>query len=345
MKGNAMKKLILTAALAACATAANADEMPGLSQMTIEAPHHGRPMDAVIWYPASGGKPTVFGENPVFEGAPALEDAKIGSGRHPVVLLSHGLGGNIRTLGWLAAGLAKHGAVVIAVNHPNSTTRDFDLLKGLDHWTRAQDLTAALESISSNSAFAGNIDTARVYAAGFSYGGWTALSLGGLRGNLGAYAKHCTKEGAASTHCRDIAKGGVDLNSLDAARWNASYKDIRVKAVAVIDPALTWGLGVAETKDISSNVLLIGLGAGKDRLFATDFSATGSGFEKKAGDAKVRNVAPASHFAALSVCKPDGEAILAEEKDDPVCTDAKGADRKAVHEEIIAGMAAHFGLE
>ncbi len=340
-----MKKLLLAAALTVLPSIAFAADMTGLKLMPVAATHHAKPIEAAVWYPGSGGKSLLFGENPVFQGIAVQEGADVASGRYPVVLLSHGLGGNYRTLGWLGAGLAEHGAIVIAVNHPNSTTRDFDLKSGLDHGTRVQDLEAALASVSSTPAFADHIDQSRIYAAGFSYGGWTALSMGGLRGNLAAYAKHCEESGTTSTHCNDIKKGGVDLRSLDAARWNASYKDMRIRAVAAIDPALTWGLDKTETQDLVKNVLLIGLGEGGDRLFETNFGASGSGFEQKVAGMKVKTVAPATHFSALLVCKPAGEAILAIEKDDPVCTDPKGTDRKSVHDKIISEVAKYFSLD
>jgi predicted dienelactone hydrolase len=340
-----MKTFILATALAVFSSLAYAEDMTGLTLMPVTATHHAKPIETAVWYPGSGGKSVSFGENPVFQGVAVQEGAEVTQGRYPIVLLSHGLGGNYRTLGWLGAGLAEHGAIVIAVNHPNSTTRDFDLKTGLDHRTRVQDLEAALANVSSNPAFADHIDPSRIYAAGFSYGGWTALSMGGLRGNLNAYATHCEGAGAASTHCNDINKGGVDLRTLDATRWNASYKDVRIRAVAAIDPALTWGLEKSETQDLVKDILLIGLGEGKDRLQATNFSASGSGFEQKIEGLKVKTIAPASHFSALLVCKPAGEAILAIEKDDPVCTDPKGTDRKSVHDTIIAEVAKHFGLD
>ena len=92
-------------------------------------------------------------------------------------------------------------------------------------------------------------------------------------------------------------------------------------------------------------LLLIGLGTGEDRLYATDTSAEGSGFEALVPDAKVKLLAPANHFTAMPLCKPEGEALLAEEKDDPVCTDPAGGNRQAVHDEIIALIASHFGLK
>ena len=100
-----------------------------------------------------------------------------------------------------------------------------------------------------------------------------------------------------------------------------------------------------EAQDLVKDVLLIGLGEGGDRLYATNFSASGSGFEQKVEGVKVKTIAPATHFSALLVCKPAGEAILAIEKDDPVCSDPKGTDRKTVHDTIIAEVAKHFSLD
>jgi predicted dienelactone hydrolase len=346
-----MKKIMIVAtltmlpSLAMLPGLAFAETIVGLTQMPIVAKHRANPIDTAIWYPGSGGTSISFGENPVFEGTAVNENASVEASKFPVILMSHGLGGNYRTLGWLSAGLAQHGAIVIAVNHPDSTTGDVDLRKALDYGSRVDDLEAALASIASDPAFANHIDLSRIYAAGFSFGGWTALSMGGLRGNLEAYAKHCATAGTASTHCNDMKKGGIDLPGLDATLWNASYKDMRIQAVAAIDPAFTWGLEKDEAKDLAKNVLLIGLGEGEDRLYETDLSPRGSGFAGKVSGMSVTTIAPASHFTALLVCKPAGEPILAEEHDDPVCTDPKGTNRKVVHDKIINEMAKHFDLK
>ncbi len=107
--------------------------------------------------------------------------------------------------------------------------------------------------------------------------------------------------------------------------------------MAAIDPGLTWELDKADVSGADpEKLLLIGLGTGEDRLYATDTSARGSGFEALVPGARVELLAPANHFTAMPVCKPQGEAILAGEKDDPVCTDPAGGDRQAIHDRIIA---------
>lgn len=320
-----------------------ADPVPvGIADLPVPAPHHAATLDAVVWYPAFPGAPGApaeeWGANPVFHGHPVHRDAPPAAAPGaPVALLSHGLGGNLRGLGWLAHALAGRGAVVVALDHPGSTTRDMDPGRGLDHGTRARDLSAALDALAADPRFARA--TGPVTAAGFSFGGWTALSLAGMRGSLAGYADHCDAVGARSAHCADIAGWGVDLRALDAARWDASYADRRIERVVAIDPGPIWGLRRGAARDVDAAVLLIGLGAGADRHFATDMDL--SGLAALLPDATRAQVAPARHWSALPACRPGGAAIVAEETDLPICADPPGADRGAIHAEIAALVAHH----
>lgn len=45
----------------------------------------------------------------------------------------------------------------------------------LDHWTRVADLSLALDMILADPELVDRIDPDRIMAAGFSFGGWTAL--------------------------------------------------------------------------------------------------------------------------------------------------------------------------
>lgn len=337
-----MKPLFLGLCLSLMPAALSA-EVAGVQEGTIPAPHHGREMEFAVWYPAVAGSATApFAGNPVFQPVTVAPDAEAVPGRYPLVLLSHGLGGHYRSLGWLAVALAERGAVVLAVNHPESTVFDFDMQAGLRHWTRAEDLRLALDHVLADARFGPLVDEGRIAAAGFSYGGWTALTLGGVRGNLAGYRAHCAE--APTGHCRDIAARGGDLGRLDAAMWDADLADARVDAVVAIDPGLIWGLEPPDVAGLAVPTLLVQLGAGADRLDSTDISSAGSGFAALLPEARVVEVAPAYHFSALPLCTEKGAMILAEEKDDPVCTDPAGADRAAIHDAVIAAVAGHLGL-
>lgn len=304
---------------------------------------HARPLTGGIWYPAAdGGATTLLFDSPVFQGVPVQREAAVRPGRWPLVLLSHGVGGHWRSLGWLGAGLAQQGALVVGVNHPGSTFGDYDMRRSLDHGSRVNDLRVTLDAVLADANLGPRIDRERIYVAGFSLGGWTALSMAGLRGDLQAYARYCAESG--HRHCSDIARAGIDLTRLNAAIWDRSYRDKRVKAVAAIDPALHQGLRAAHAQDMAGKLLLIGLGEGANRLPDTDFSAPGTTLTAILPQARVEVLAPAFHFSALPVCKPAGPALLAEDKDDPVCTDPPGTDRPALHTRIIRLIGHHFGL-
>ena len=293
--------------------------------------------------PSEGdGRAFEFADSAVFHGVTVVEEATIQDGVHPVVLLSHGMGGNIRSLAWLAADLAEQGAIVITVNHPNSTWGDFDMALGLRHWTRVQDLSLALDTLLDHPKFVGHIDENRVMAGGFSYGGWTALSMAGVLGDHAGYSAHCATYGEVSSHCAGLIQAGITLADVDEGSWNASYRDARITHAIAIDPGLIWGLDSAATADVIDNIHLIGLGSSEDRLLAVDFEKSGFGALLPA--AQIDIIAPAMHFTALPLCKPMAAAILVEEQDDPVCSDPEGTDREAVHKTIARYILNDLGL-
>ncbi len=337
-----MKTPIL-AALIALAPASLSAQSAGLREGTLHTPHHDRDMAYALWYPAGEGETVPFGGNPVFQPVEVAPDAAPAAGRHPVVVLSHGLGGHYRALGWLAAGLAQAGAVVVTVNHPNSTTLDFDMQAGLAHWTRVQDLSLALDHLLADPQLGTRVDPADVSAVGFSYGGWTALSMAGLRGNLAGYIRHC--ETAPTRHCDDIARASADLGALKATRWDGDHADPRIGRVVAIDPGLTFGLRAEDAAALAAPSLMIQLGAGADRLDATDISPDGSDLAALLPDAELLEIAPASHFSAMPPCTEIGALILEEDGDDPVCTDPPGADRASVHARILDAVTAHLELQ
>ncbi|MEL7091471.1 MAG: hypothetical protein AAFN94_07030 [Pseudomonadota bacterium] len=336
-----MKMTLLACSLALLSAAASANEA-GLKLADMAMPHHDAKARVAIWYPSGGGGTVErYAANPVFAGVDVSRDPQIKAGVHPVVLFSHGMGGTDRAQAWLGKGLAERGAVAIMVNHPNSTAGDFDMATGVQHWTRAQDLTVALDQVAADPDFAAHLDTAQVMATGFSYGGWTALSLGGMTGNRDGLVNAC-HENADMAACDLLLSDRVSLQTQDIDAWNASYRDARVTQVVAIDPGFVWGLDPSDTAGLVADTILIGLGDAETRMLATDFDR--SGLAAMLPQARFEQIAPALHFTAMPICTPRGQAILQEENDDPVCTDPPGTDRAAVHAHIIETIAAALNL-
>ena len=115
-----------------------------------------RPLPTTVWYPA------------------AL------TGRHPVVLFSHGLGGLPQHFAPLAASWAEAGYVVVAPAYPHTNAgvrvdRD-DIRHQPADAERVLDRIAALDRTPGD-VFAGHLATDRLAAVGFSAGGTTTLGL------------------------------------------------------------------------------------------------------------------------------------------------------------------------
>lgn len=338
-------KLILSATALSlyslAASGAYADYSAGLRLTQIAMPHHGASTRVAIWYPTTSTKrQSKYASNPVFKGIDVREDTPVSAGRYPVVMFSHGLGGTDRSQAWLGAALAERGVVTVVVNHLNSTWGHFDMSKGVAHWTRAKDMSVALDTVLEMPEFSDTLDMSRVMAAGFSYGGWTAMSLGGAKGNHAGIVKACTNMPEMEA-CGMLLSDEVKMQDIDPELWNSSYQDERMTHVVAIDPGFVWGLEETDVADLLPSTLIIGLGSGKDRMIATDFDR--SGLTDHLKDQRVERFDPAHHFTAMPICTPAGAAILKEEKDDPVCTDPAGTDRAEVHARLVDLIAKELG--
>jgi predicted dienelactone hydrolase len=212
LKGKPMKTLV---ALLLLTSAAIAEPLPGFDRLTVDAPHRARPLEAAIWYPAASETYVAqVGADAVFAGTQVQMGAAVAGGAHPLVIISHGSGGNIENLGWLAEGLVARGAIVAGVNHAGATSGDSSprqLPRVID---RTQDMAALMASLLADPAFATAIDPSQITALGFSLGGATVLAAGGVRFDPAAIASYCDAYGNDASECLFMARGGVDPHDL-----------------------------------------------------------------------------------------------------------------------------------
>lgn len=337
----ALAGITLLQALALPAAAGEGLELAGYDRFDLAASHRARPVAASIWYPpADPGYRITVGDGPIFAPTPVFMAPAIAEGAHPLVLLSHGSGGNADGLGWLASGLVAEGAMVLAVNHPGSTSGDSSARRSLDLEARANDLRAALDAVLADPGFARFVDPERIAVVGFSLGGSTALGLAGLRFDAEVQADHCATAPEAAD-CGFFLRGGADFRT--AAGFSADMREPRLARAVAIDPGFGGAATAASLADTDIPVHLINLGEA-DRLPATDVGPDGSDLAARLPGATYTVVAPAAHFTFLAPCKPGAVEILAEEDDDPVCSDPAGTVRSTVHEALIADIAAALGL-
>ncbi|MEF3048295.1 alpha/beta hydrolase family protein [Pseudotabrizicola sp. L79] len=308
------------------------DGRAGIAYAKATAPLRGQSLDVHLWYPTEpGGRAVTVGGNGVFHGTPAGRGAPPAPGRHPLIVMSHGAGGNAGQFGWIASKLAAAGYVVALPNHPGSTSGNASAIEAARIWQRPQDVTAVLDEITSHPQDYPFVAPARIGVLGFSAGGYTALALSGARVDPARLAAFCDAGGRGMSDCDFFARFGVDLHAIDLTPAAQDLRDDRIGFAVVVDPGIVETLTSDSLGRIDLPMLVINLGAEAHvpaPVHARALSETVPG-------AQYRLVADATHFSFLAECTPKGPAILvAEGEADPLCTDAGGRSRGDIHAEL-----------
>lgn len=298
-----------------------------------------RPLNWCAWYPASAQIDETdfhFGPGqPWFEIGPVAHDAPIVSNTPcPVVLLSHGTGGQALHLGWLARRLTQQGFIAIGIDHHGNTLTEPYRAEGfLCWWERTRDLSVLLDHVLA-SVFGAHIDPGRIYVTGYSLGGCAAAAL------LGAITE--TSRFQQTPVSRDYARGVPEFPDLadhlprllatsmvfrdSWDRMSADYRDSRFKAALMLAP----GRGL-----LGFNEASLGRMAVPTRIVVGDADPTRAASEwlhERLDGNRLDMLKPnVGHYVFLP------EATDAGRKANPTaCLDAEGVDRRAVHEHVAA---------
>ncbi|UWR24283.1 alpha/beta fold hydrolase [Sulfitobacter sp. S190] len=317
------------------------DGEAGITYGKAFAPARGQNVDFHVWYPAHpGGKKVSVGGNGVFYGTDAGRGAPQKDGQFPVIIMSHGAGGNAGQFGWIASRLAEAGYVVVLPNHPGTTTGNASAEAAVRVWERPADITAVLDEIINNAAAYPFMDTDRIATLGFSAGGYTSLALAGARVDPERLQRFCDDTGHGMSDCAFLAHFGIDLHSIDLSPAAADLRDPRISAAVVVDPGIVSTLTEQSLSEIAIPMLILNLGdadlipAGVDARDAANLIATAS----------YRIVPDATHFSFLAECKAKGPTILEREGElDALCDDAGGRSREEIHAELAGIILAYLG--
>ena len=337
-----MTKLIKTIAFAAAigcatwgfsyATAPAYDGTTGITYGKAFAPARDDHVDFHIWYPATpGGRTVTVGGNGVFYGTAAGRNAPHTGDRYPMILISHGAGGNAGQFGWIAATLAEAGYVVVVPDHPGTTSRNASAQAAVRVWERPKDITAVINEVTGNPEAYPFIDTTQIATLGFSAGGYTAIALAGARVDPDALQTFCDDGDHGMSDCAFLERGGVDLHAMDLSPASQDLRDPRIDTAVIIDPGIVETLTKESLSEIDIPLLIINLGD-EEKVPAGVYAREAA---ETIATATYQIVPDATHFSFLAECKAKGAAILANEGEpDLLCDDAGGQSRADIHAKL-----------
>ena len=299
----------------------------GVTSRVLHDAARDRKLATTIWYPAVAG--TVEHEiewDGIFMGAGAWDAASRSRPRRwPIVLLSHGSGGDASNLTWLAEALASHGYLVAATDHPGDRFGDTSVEGRFAAWRRARDVSFVLSALMKDPTFGPRIDRGRVAAAGHSSGAYTVLALAGLRLQPSAYLTYCSAR-QPGPDCKLF----VDLRPdriADLAEAGKSRRDRRIRAVLALAPVLGPAAIPASLRSITVPVTIVG--SPTDEI--VPFALNAARYQRFIPRARIVRIPDADHFVFMPQCTLAGRLVAAQ-----VCVDRNAAvDRAAVHARVV----------
>ena len=310
----------------------------GFAPLQLEDPVAGGPMAGTVWYPSDSTtkQPASLGLHRVDAGS-GLQEL---SGRRPLVVISHGQGGDQFGHHTLATHLAAHGFLVATLTHPRDNPRDgsgvgtSDVLFG-----RPLQVQALISHLLASARWGGLIDPGRIGAAGFSDGGYTALLLAGGVPRFDRYADYCRRNPGDRDTCEVVERlGGSESGNFDgflryaealerARQAMGDTADARIRAVFAMAPT-SLVFDEAGAGSIRTPVFLY-YGEHDTRLPPSENALH---LEKLLRvPVEVRQIPKADHWVFLPPCT---EALAREVP--LICNDPPGVDRRAVHTQVNA---------
>jgi predicted dienelactone hydrolase len=299
----------------------------GMTQLEYVDPSEGgRPLNLVLIYPAAPAPTAVpvkiflSTDLHLYKDAPAVSDGL----KRPLIMFSHGAGGNGSLYAWFGEYLASRGYLVAMLYHFRANTYDSSALYVRNRiWQRPHDLSLDISYLLQDKVWGPRIDAGRIGVAGHSQGGFTSLWIGGAKVNPDLFLKYqriWKNNEMVPAYIREQMK--VDAEPAHDLR------DDRVRAAFAMAPGDIQGFGMDE--------------AGLRQMAIPAYIIVGAGDTTTPSEGNAAFAAKYIPHAQLDVLPgPIGHEIFDNECDQigrdnfpEACNHAPGVDRVKLHAHI-----------
>jgi predicted dienelactone hydrolase len=300
----------------------------------VDPAEGGRPLDYMLIYPATPDSTAVPFRIFLSTNLHLYKDAPIAADRltRPLVIFSHGAGGNGSGYAWFGEYLASHGHIVAMVYHYRANTFDSSALYVRNRlWQRPRDISLDLTHLLQDKVWGPHIDPNQIGVAGHSQGGFTSIWIGGAQINpelFLAYQRGWKNNEVVPAYLREQMQ--ID------ARPARDVRDARVKAAFAMAPGDIQGFGMDEAglRQMMIPAYLI-VGAGDTTTPPQDNAAFAAKYMPHAQLDVLPG--PVNHEIFDNECDEIGRDNYPE-----ACVDAPGVDRAKLHEYIGSAAVKFF---
>lgn len=291
-----------------------------------------RPVITEVWYPVDSESPAKASPG-FWHRCDEARDAPLSNEKqqYPLIMMSHGSGGDRYNISWLAEALAANGYIVASTDHFGNTWNNKIPESYAMPWERPKDISFALDQLLTSSLFKDKIDLKRIGFVGYSLGGATGLWIAGAEASPLDSAK---VKANAATDLAGIASPEL-LDKIDFSKAGGSYRDKRISAALVMAPALGWVFAEHSLEKIDIPFYIIA--PEKDQVVSTEENARVFALKITRATLKILP-GEATHYVFLARPNAVGRRFL----DPRYCEDPASIDRKKLHDEISKNSVLFF---
>lgn len=296
----------------------------GITTLNFVDQSRQRPLVTEIWYPVDSEAPCKSSTG-LWVRCDESRDAPLSNmkDKYPLIVMSHGNGGDRFNISWLAEILAANGYIVAAMDHYGNTWNNKVPELYVKPWERPMDISFVLDEILKNELFKDKINSQKIGFAGYSLGGATGMWIAGAQ--MGNIPKQKIGE-FCSEELPDFVTPEL-IEQVDFTEAQRSFQDKRIGAVFTMAPALGWLFDPSSLQNIHIPICIVT--TTKDRVVPMENNAKVFAATVKKATLKILS-GDGDHYVFLNRASLVGKRLLAPR----FFEDPTNVDRLKIHEDV-----------